>query len=127
MSEYGSASFTVSKPGGSTCRMTFAAYADYCSRQQDEDPLYVFDGKFAAAAPPLAQQYRVPPCFKQDYFQVITAEGVTGTVQSTAEGVNGTIMLKYGTVQSTAEGVNGTVLLNYGTVQSTAGRWLTVR
>lgn len=35
-------------------------FLSYCDYQQDDDPLYIFDGTFDQLTPQLAEQYRVP-------------------------------------------------------------------
>ena len=40
-------------------------------RQADEEPLYIFDHDFVAAAPELATEYTVPHVFDQDLLQLL--------------------------------------------------------
>ena len=40
-------------------------------RQGDEEPLYIFDHDFIAAAPELAAEYTVPHVFDQDLLQLL--------------------------------------------------------
>ena len=40
-------------------------------RQGDEEPLYIFDHDFVAAAPELAAEYTVPHVFDQDLLQLL--------------------------------------------------------
>ncbi len=39
--------------------------------QADEEPLYVFDGRFGEVAPAMLAAYRVPAAFDQDFFSVL--------------------------------------------------------
>jgi hypothetical protein len=44
-------------------------YIHYMRNNKDEDPLYLFDGDFADAAPPLAHDYKILDYFKEDFFE----------------------------------------------------------
>ncbi|KAI9008603.1 hypothetical protein DFJ74DRAFT_363525 [Hyaloraphidium curvatum] len=46
--------------------MTLESYLDYCSRQNDESPLYIFDPRFAEKAPALLSDYEPPGVFGPD-------------------------------------------------------------
>ncbi|CAH0477681.1 unnamed protein product [Peronospora belbahrii] len=46
-------------------------YLNYARVLQDDQPLFIFDKKFAAKVPRLAKDYMVPEYFREDYFALL--------------------------------------------------------
>lgn len=49
-------------------------YFDYSEKNQDEQPLYLFDKEFARKAPGLLEDFSPPECFGEDLFAVLGEE-----------------------------------------------------
>jgi hypothetical protein len=52
-----------------TIHMPLKMYMHYMERNRDEDPIYIFDGKFGERAPALLEDYKIPDYFKEDFFE----------------------------------------------------------
>jgi hypothetical protein len=63
---YGHCLFKAGLPQGGKAPMQLGCYLRYMQQQADEDPLYIFDEDFAAAAPGMLQWYAVPSWLPQD-------------------------------------------------------------
>ncbi|XP_050231074.1 lysine-specific demethylase JMJ21 isoform X2 [Mercurialis annua] len=72
--KYGDTDFKISQRSSRKVSMKFKDYVSYMNSQHDEDPLYIFDDKFAEAAPSLLKDYSVPCLFQEDYFEVLDKE-----------------------------------------------------
>ncbi|KXZ56047.1 hypothetical protein GPECTOR_2g1599 [Gonium pectorale] len=55
--------------------MPFSTYRSYCAANRDEQPLYLFDKRFAAVAPSLEADYAPPVQFGEDLFSLLGEEG----------------------------------------------------
>lgn len=51
--------------------MKFSSYVQYCDRQRDEYPLYLFDKTFCETVSELESAYSVPEYFQEDLFSVL--------------------------------------------------------
>ncbi|CAN4092437.1 unnamed protein product [Withania somnifera] len=71
LKKYGDTAFKLSQRSRHKIRMKLKDYVSYMKVQHDEDPLYIFDEKFAEAAPELLKDYSVPNMFKEDFFDVL--------------------------------------------------------
>ncbi|KAL8030270.1 hypothetical protein ABFX02_14G275400 [Erythranthe guttata] len=69
--KYSDTKFRISQRSSKKVNMKFKDYISYIQIQHDEDPLYIFDDKFAEAAPDLLKDYSVPYLFQEDYFDVL--------------------------------------------------------
>jgi hypothetical protein len=70
--QFGDCQFKVgSTETGPTLTMRVRDFFEYTATQTDEDPLYVFDHDFVAAAPDMLHSYAVPPIFAEDLFSVL--------------------------------------------------------
>uniref|UniRef100_A0A1D1Z0D8 F-box protein At1g78280 n=1 Tax=Anthurium amnicola TaxID=1678845 RepID=A0A1D1Z0D8_9ARAE len=72
--KYGETAFRISQRSSKKITMKFKDYVSYMYHQHDEDPLYIFDDKFAEAAPSLLNDYSVPFLFREDFFDVLDEE-----------------------------------------------------
>eukprot|EP00899_Mesostigma_viride_P009308 jgi/Mesvir1/18379/Mv14262-RA.1 len=54
--------------------LTLSQYLSYADSVQEEQPVYLFDSKFATKAPALASAYTVPPYFSDDLFRLLGEE-----------------------------------------------------
>lgn len=52
-----------------TIRMPLKMYMHYMQNNRDEEPIYLFDGKFGERAPGLLEDYKVPDYFQEDFFE----------------------------------------------------------
>lgn len=52
-----------------TIRMPLRMYMHYMQHNRDEEPIYLFDGKFGERAPGLLEDYKVPMYFQEDFFE----------------------------------------------------------
>ncbi|KAI4388722.1 hypothetical protein MLD38_001027 [Melastoma candidum] len=71
---YGDKAFRISQQSANKVSMKLGDYISYAKVQCDEDPLYIFDDKFAEVAPGLLKDYSVPHLFKEDFFDVLDDE-----------------------------------------------------
>ncbi|KAL5705165.1 Lysine-specific demethylase jmj21 [Ranunculus cassubicifolius] len=71
LQNYGDTKFRLSQRGSGKITMKFKDYVTYMNLQHDEDPLYIFDDKFAEVAPTLLKDYSVPHLFQEDFFDVL--------------------------------------------------------
>jgi hypothetical protein len=53
---------------GKRIKMKMPDFVDYIKQQHDEEPMYMFDNKFAETAKDLLKDYSVPKLFQEDYF-----------------------------------------------------------
>ncbi|KAL6650056.1 hypothetical protein ACP70R_014280 [Stipagrostis hirtigluma subsp. patula] len=69
--DYGDVSFRISQRSPQKITMKLKDYVSYMELQHDEDPLYIFDDKFAESAPALLKDYSVPHLFQEDFFDIL--------------------------------------------------------
>ncbi|KAF9585296.1 hypothetical protein BGW38_003030 [Lunasporangiospora selenospora] len=75
--KYGHLPFKVSNLDGTdepTFEMSYSDFRHYIRYTRDEDPLYLFDARFADKYPELAEQYKVPKYFEMDFFSLLDEE-----------------------------------------------------
>lgn len=51
--------------------VTIESFWEYCQFQQDDDPLYLFDGTFESSAPELEEEYSAPSLFRNDLLALL--------------------------------------------------------
>ncbi|KAL6878419.1 hypothetical protein ACP4OV_012589 [Aristida adscensionis] len=69
--DYGEVPFRISQRSPHKITMKLKDYASYMELQHDEDPLYIFDDKFAESVPALLEDYSVPHLFQEDFFDIL--------------------------------------------------------
>jgi hypothetical protein len=50
-------------------KMPLKMYMHYMENNRDEEPIYLFDGKFGERAPALLEDYKIPEYFTEDFFE----------------------------------------------------------
>jgi hypothetical protein len=65
----GHCTFKTGLPQGGKALMQLGHYIQYMQQQADEDPLYIFDEDFAAAAPGMTQWYQAPSWLPGDLLE----------------------------------------------------------
>lgn len=69
---HGATALQAGFPSGSlSVAITLSDYLDYSTRQQDEEPLYIFDAEFGEVAPELLDAYTVPQFFGKDHLELL--------------------------------------------------------
>ncbi len=51
--------------------MKLRDYFKYCDEVQEEMPMYLFDHDYGENAPALLDDYSIPECFKEDFFELL--------------------------------------------------------